>query len=135
MDRRGVAAIEFALIGGVLFTMMVGIMEIGRYFATQQALYNASSEALRQWQIQLGATIPISITACNNLLAPDYGTVPLLNSASISFSGRACALQSDGSMRVSATFTYPFTFVAPLLIPALSPAANKTISVFNVIQF
>jgi Flp pilus assembly protein TadG len=40
-DRRGTAAVEFALLASFFLLATLGIMELGRYVAMQQALYHA----------------------------------------------------------------------------------------------
>jgi Flp pilus assembly protein TadG len=48
--QRGVAAVEFALVSGIFFTMLLGVVEMGRLLWT----WNAATEATR-----LGARIAI----------------------------------------------------------------------------
>jgi Flp pilus assembly protein TadG len=46
-DRRGVSAIEFALVAPVLIFMVVGIAQIGKMFYAHSALSNAVAEGAR----------------------------------------------------------------------------------------
>lgn len=116
-DRRGVAALEFGLIGAVFFTLMLGGIEVGRYFATQQALHNLMGEALRQWQVAIGNTSgvnPASISGiCSSLPTPSLSTVPLLRVANVSFTGRSCSMAA-GIITVTVTINYPYSFYGPL---------------------
>jgi hypothetical protein len=45
--RRGVAAVEFAVVAPVLFTLMLGVWEVGRLIQVQQVLQNAAREGAR----------------------------------------------------------------------------------------
>jgi Flp pilus assembly protein TadG len=47
-ERRGTAAVEFALILLILIPMLLGIWEVGRYVNVQQVLCNAAREGARQ---------------------------------------------------------------------------------------
>ena len=45
--RRGVAAVEFAIVAPVFFFLVLGLVEIGRMVMLQQALTNAAREGCR----------------------------------------------------------------------------------------
>ncbi|RIK75617.1 MAG: pilus assembly protein TadE [Planctomycetota bacterium] len=46
--RRGVAAVEFAIVAPIFFMLVVGIIEVGRAMMVQQVLINASRVGARQ---------------------------------------------------------------------------------------
>jgi Flp pilus assembly protein TadG len=46
--RRGVAAVEFAVLLPLIFTLLLGLWEVGRMVETQQLLTNAAREGGRQ---------------------------------------------------------------------------------------
>ena len=46
-DRRGVVAIEFALVAPVFFALILGIIEFGRMLMVQEILVNAAREGAR----------------------------------------------------------------------------------------
>ena len=46
--RRGVAAVEFAMVAPVFFLLVIGIVEIGRAMMVQQVLINASRVGARR---------------------------------------------------------------------------------------
>ena len=50
-DRRGGAVIEFAILAPVLFTILLGIIEMGRMFYVRQALEYATEEAARYYML------------------------------------------------------------------------------------
>jgi len=45
--RRGVVAVEFALIAPIFFAMLLGIIEFGRMMMVQETLVNAAREGAR----------------------------------------------------------------------------------------
>src|SRR5215471_12529704 len=50
-DQRGGAVIEFAILAPVLFTILLGIIEMGRMFYVRQALEYATEEAARYYML------------------------------------------------------------------------------------
>jgi Flp pilus assembly protein TadG len=46
--RRGVAAVEFAIVAPIFFMLIIGIIEIGRAMMVQQVLINASRVGARK---------------------------------------------------------------------------------------
>ena len=46
-NERGAAAVEFALIAGILFMMLFGIIEFGRIFSEMEVLNSAAREGAR----------------------------------------------------------------------------------------
>jgi Flp pilus assembly protein TadG len=50
-DRRGSAAIEFAILAPVLFGILLGIVEMGRMFYVRHALEYATEQAARYYML------------------------------------------------------------------------------------
>jgi Flp pilus assembly protein TadG len=48
LRRRGIAAVEFAIVAPVFFMLIIGIIEIGRAMMVQQVLINASRVGARR---------------------------------------------------------------------------------------
>lgn len=59
LGRRGVTALEFALCGPIFIMMMVGALDLSRYWFTAQSLRNAVAEASRK------AMVDSTLTGCN----------------------------------------------------------------------
>lgn len=51
-SRRGVAAVEFAIVAPILFLFVLAIVEVGRLMVVQQLITNASREGARQAVVQ-----------------------------------------------------------------------------------
>ena len=95
-DRRGAAAVEFALVAPVFFLLVFGMIEYGRMVMVQQILTNASREGARKAVIDgmssgdvetavetylsdvsiTGATVTVTTTAP---VAPDYADSMTVN--------------------------------------------------------
>ncbi len=67
-DRRGTAAVEFALVAPIFFMLVLGMIEVGRAVMVQQILTNASREGARRAVLD-GATASDVQTFVNTYLA------------------------------------------------------------------
>jgi len=54
-NRRGVAAVEFALVGGFFCIMLLAAIEVGRYYMTVQGLRNFIADANRYGIVNMSA--------------------------------------------------------------------------------
>jgi Flp pilus assembly protein TadG len=66
-NRRGAAAVEFAVVAPVFFIMVLGMVEFGRMVMVQQVLTNASREGARVAVLD-GATASDVTTKVRNYL-------------------------------------------------------------------
>jgi hypothetical protein len=82
LDRRGVAALEFCIVAGALFTLMFVIFDLGRYVITMQSLRMLASAEAREMMIKcytpavITSQLPTNCTADATYLSdPDRQTV------------------------------------------------------------
>jgi Flp pilus assembly protein TadG len=61
--RCGVAAAEFALVGGMFFITMLAGIDIGRYYMASQGLRNFMADAVRYGIVNMSAGQSITCTA------------------------------------------------------------------------
>jgi Flp pilus assembly protein TadG len=54
-DRRGNAILEFAIVGPLLLTLMLGTIDVGRMFYIRQSLEYATEEAARYYALNPSA--------------------------------------------------------------------------------
>jgi len=73
-DRRGGAAIEFALVCPVLVAILFGIVEMGRMFYIRQSLEYATEEAARYYSLNPSLDTGSIDTALRNAMAGGMGT-------------------------------------------------------------
>ncbi|MGK7864849.1 TadE/TadG family type IV pilus assembly protein [Falsiroseomonas sp. E2-1-a4] len=132
---RGTVAIEFALVGLIFITLLLGAVDLARFQSVRQSLGNVAEEAARAAMIMSGAGAVLG-GGCTT--TPDGGVLksavttpvnptPMLTPALLTITP-VCALSAGGARTITVTATYPFNFVAPLLTvaPTLSATASLT---------
>ncbi len=73
-DDRGGAILEFALLAPVLFTLLLGIVEMGRMFYLRQALEYATEEAARYYMLNPTAASTAVTTFLQGKMAGGLGS-------------------------------------------------------------
>jgi hypothetical protein len=66
-NRRGVAAVEFAIVAPVFFLLVLGMIEFGRMIMVQQIITNASREGARIAVLDGATTSGVTSTVTNYL--------------------------------------------------------------------
>lgn len=66
--RRGASALEFALVGAILFLTMLAAIEVGRYFMTLEGLRNLKADAMRH-----GIIVQVTTDATFNFVVTVFG--------------------------------------------------------------
>jgi len=108
-DRRGGAAVEFAIIGPVLCTLLLGVVDVGRMFYVRQNLEYATEEAARYYMLNPSAASSDVTTQLKNKMQGGG------NGVSVSYTDTT---NCNGSSSVTCTLisaTYDFTFIAGYL--------------------
>jgi len=109
-DRRGGAAIEFAIVAPVLFTILFGALDMGRMFYVEQGLLNATQLAARYYALNSSTSTSAITTYLQNAMVGGMGP-----SVSVSYNSTSnCNSQSNVTC-TTITATYPFTFAAGYL--------------------
>ena len=109
-DRRGGAAIEFAILAPVLFGILFGIVEMGRMFYVRHALEYATEQAARYYMLNPTTDSGSVTTYLQGQMAGGMGsgvTADYVDTTSC-----------NGNASVTCTTitaTYTFTFVAAIL--------------------
>lgn len=138
-DRRGTTAIEFAVVGGIFFTLLLGAVDVGRYQITQQSLRSIAAEAARFALIAADqamaaspagisgvcAAVPSSAALKAGVTTPTNLT-PFLVPANLTLVGN-CVVGAGGARTITITASYPFQFVMPVLPQGL-PSRQATSS-------
>lgn len=118
--RRGAAALEFAVVGALLLSFVIGILEVGRYMITREAVRMVLAEGIRVAMLRGSANLNAGATPCQSLSGSLKGSVDggsLLVASDLTINLSGCATQS-GMTSVTVTVTYPFTPAIPLLVTA-----------------
>ena len=105
--RKGTTSVEFALVGALFLALLIGTMEVGRFYLTQQSLREATAVAARR------AMVDAAFSGCAAPLAEVAATTPLLNPASLTL----CVTRttSAGLTTLTVDAAYPFAAVLPML--------------------
>ena len=123
-DRRGQAAVEFALILPLLLILLVGIIEFGRAWNEHQVITDAAREAARRGAIHDDTTTvawvrQVAMNAMGRAgIGPGRCTTPGSPPAGASC-GATCVCVTDGAanepITVNIDLPYRFTFFGPLV--------------------
>ena len=103
--RRGVAAVEFALVAPVFFVLVFGMIEFGRMVMVQQILTNASREGARR------AVLDATTTDDVNTVVNDYLTSASIGGATVSVTPSPPSSAAFGDA-VTVTISVPFSSVS-----------------------
>ena len=125
-DQRGTTAIEFALVGLVLLTLLFGGIEYARLFWTWEALQLAGDDTARC--VGIGSSDCATPSTYAVTAAGNYGASGLLaaNVQIVSATSSAPCNQLTGNSAVSVTLSLSFTSPASTLIPGLNRTLTTT---------
>jgi len=108
-DRRGVAALEFALVGAMFCVLLLAAVEVGRYYMTVQGLRNFIADAARWGMVNM----PSGQTLCRGALVSAMGRGGAVGGLASTTPG-VCVSRSESSVggggtRVTVTVTTDVT--------------------------
>lgn len=133
LGERGATSLEFALVGGLLMSLLLGSIEMGRYMFTLECVRTATAEAVRLATLRGSQNMNAGSAACANLsgnLADAAARTPFLQAASLTVTMGGCATQA-GITTVTITVQYPFTFTVALFGAGSRPINETAQAVFN----
>lgn len=122
-DRRGVAAIEFALLGGILIAMCIGTIEVGLLFWGQNALEAAAAETARCLAVQ-SPQCPSAGTYAANIVN-NWMFSGVVTAADVTADGSATSCNGAGGNFETVTITTSYFANWLSFLPQL---ANRTLS-------
>ena len=123
-SRRGVAAVEFAIVAPLFFLLVLGCIELGRALMVQQILTNASRTGARV-AVTLSGTEASAVAA-----ASDFAAGASVGGIDVTVTPNPTSA-SAGDM-VSVTVTVPFADVT--WIPAPWFMGGKTLTATSVMR-
>ena len=118
-NRRGAAAVEFAVVAPVFFLLIFGMIEYGRLVMVQQVLTNAAREGARV------GVLDNSTTAEVNSAVNSYLTSSKINSATITVNPNPPSSATYGNP-VTVTVSVPFNQVSWLPSPMFLGGTTMT---------
>ena len=123
-QRRGVAAVEFALIAPIFFMLLLGSIELSRGFMVQQVLTNASRVGARE------ATTLSTSTSAVTTAVTTYTDGMGVDSVSVSVTPSPSTARAGDE--ISVTVSVPFSSVTWL--PAPQYLGGQTLSATSVMR-
>lgn len=100
--RRGSAAVEFALIAGIFFSVMFAVIDLSRYMASRTALRAATAEVIR------AAVTDATLAGCSTPKTLAVAGAPVLQATLLN----VCVVRATDAVTVNADYT--FTFYVPV---------------------
>jgi Flp pilus assembly protein TadG len=133
LDRRGTTSLEFALVGSLLMSLLLGSIEVSRYMFTLESMRVVVSEAVRLATLQGSRNMNAGSAPCTNLSGPLDGAgaqTAFLDATLLTVVMSGCSTQA-GITTVAVTVSYEFTFTVPLFGAANRPLSETSQAVFN----
>lgn len=109
-DERGGAAIEFAVLAPVLFSLVLGAIDLGRMFYVRQALAYATEQAARYYMVNPTAASSAVTTYLKGQMAGGMGS-----SVSVSYTDTTSCNSNSAVTCTQIAASYTFSFVAGYL--------------------
>ena len=111
-DHRGVAAVEFAVVGMMAISLMLTAIEVARYNVVAQSLRNLGAEAARSALVSVNRSLgtgdcqPATVNQASLLQQ-----VPVLRAGRLELQVESTCPEPNGTGLVTVRATYDFTFV------------------------
>ena len=109
-DRRGGAIIEFAILGPVLFTMLLGAIDVGRMFYVRQSLEYATEQAARYYSLN-----PTSATSTITTYLQGQMVGGMGGSVTVGYTDTTNCNSNSAVTCTLITANYTFAFIAGYL--------------------
>jgi Flp pilus assembly protein TadG len=109
-DCFGGAAIEFAVLAPVLFTMLLGAVDVGRMFYVRQGLEYATESATRYYSLNPTSSTATITTYLQGLMSGSMGP-----SVNVAYADTTNCNSNSSVTCTTITATYTFTFIASYL--------------------
>ncbi len=124
MKRRGVAAVEFAIVAPLFFMLVLGIVEIGRAMMVEQVLVNASRVGARQ------AALLTSTQSAAESAVTDYANGVGIRGVQVTVSPNPATAAAGQAITVGASINYANVS----WLPAMRFMGGKTLSASSVMR-
>ena len=109
-DCRGVSAIEFGILGPVLFAIVLGALDFGRMFYVRQGMENATEKAARYYMLNPSASQSAVTSQITQAMVGGLG-----GQLSVAYADTTNCNSQSALTCTTITVTYPFHFIAGIL--------------------
>jgi Flp pilus assembly protein TadG len=119
LGRAGVTTLEFALVTTLFLLVLIGCMDLGRYYLIQHSLRTVAAEAAR-----MTLAYDNNSTAALPTTADFVAIAPFINADSLTLTVQQP--NSSGITIIMVTATYPFTAWSPLWSSSLDGTISES---------
>lgn len=128
-EKRGAAAVEFALVSTAFLMMLLGVIEVARYVADQQDLMSAVHTTGRYAIVHGSASSsPATVASLKTMVG---NSLFLVSSSSVTTNASFSPNNNPGST-VTITASYTWTPLVPLLhLPSATISASSVATILN----
>lgn len=118
----GTVALEFGLVGGLFFLLVLAVMDLGRFYLTVHSLHTVVGAAMR------AAIVNPALSGCTAPAAQVAAQAPFLEASQLTL----CVTQalSSGVTTITVNASYNFAFVLPSWTNASGTLTDSTTASF-----
>jgi Flp pilus assembly protein TadG len=109
LGRAGVTSLEFGVVALLFLMMLIGCMDLGRYYVIEHSLRTIVAEAARAALVNPSIKDPIDLTT-----AGFAAITPFVNNANLTLSVTQPSSFPGGVNQIIVTATYVFTAYSPI---------------------
>jgi Flp pilus assembly protein TadG len=111
LGRTGVTTVEFAVVALLFLTVLIGCMDLGRYYLIEHSLRTVVAEAAREVQVENKTTYN-TVTVIPS--SANFGAItPFVDNSNLTLTVFQFPTR-PGVTKISVTATYAFTSYSPI---------------------
>jgi Flp pilus assembly protein TadG len=131
LGQSGATAVEFAVVALLLVIVLIGTMDLGRYYLIEHSLRALAAEAARaQVNPALYSNASVNISE-NGPINDSFVTMtPFINDSNLTVSVQTNNAGVIGPYQITATASYTFTAISPVW-----SSLNGTITETTMLQY
>lgn len=117
LGQRGSTTLEFALVALAFLMLLLGSMEVGRYYFTSEAVRTVTAEAGRRTMLAYRSTSPGTCPTSTDIKTYVTSTVarsPFIGASNLTLNV-TCGTTTEGGKSLRVAVSYPFSTPVPWL--------------------
>ena len=131
--RRGATAAEFGLIASLISSLVLGVMEVGRYMLAEEAVQIVMADAVRLSTLRVSANLNADRNACEQVAAPLAASISrarVLNADRLSVTLDGCSTTA-GRTTVTVVVIYTHYYSIPVLNSRSTVISASSLALIN----
>lgn len=122
LGRAGVSSLEFGIVALLFLTVLIGCMDLGRYYLIEHSLRTIVAEAARAAQVNPSITGTIDPTT-----ASFAAIAPFIDNANLTLTVTQTPSFRIGIRKITVTGSYAFTAFSPIWSALDGTISDKTV--------